>query len=157
AGNPGTFLYFNPGTALARDPQCATLGGTPGFSGTTPVCYEQYIDYDNLQEEETKLQVFGSLGVDLTANDPAFVDVLVATTEVPHRQRSRSYAILSTPSAWEQAFPPANPAPFFTNRFFVPGTNPGLIDFVAKNPTFAGMLGGAAFLAPAARPMLLGG
>ncbi len=154
AGNPGTFLS-SIGT-IFRDPQCAALGGTPGFSGTTQVCQSQYIDYDNLQEEENKLQVFGSVGIDLSAHDRFFVDVLVATTDVPHWETTPSYAILSTPSIEAQQVP-AVPA-FMANRFFVPPTNPGLANFVLQNPTFAGALaGGAAVLAPAARPLFLGG
>src|SRR5262249_25645373 len=154
AGNPGTFLS-SIGT-IFRDPGCGALGGFPGFSAgsTTQVCQEQYIDYDNLQEEENKLQVFGSIGVDLNERNRFFMDVLVATTEVPHWETTPSYALLSTPSieAQQTGLPS-----FLQNRYFVPANNPGLLDFVAHNPTFAGPLaGGAAVLAPAARPLLLG-
>ena len=162
AGSPGSLLYFSPGTTLARDRGCAGLGGYPGFSGTTPVCQMQYIDFDNLQEEEDKLQVYSSLNIDMAPNHRFFVDALYASTEVPHWETTPLYAILSTPSAEEQAQVPGNPAPFFTNRFWISPSNPGLQAYVAANqaadPTLAGMLvNGAAYLAPAARPLFLGG
>ncbi|MDZ4866108.1 MAG: TonB-dependent receptor [Alphaproteobacteria bacterium] len=162
AGSPGSLLYFSPGTTLRRDAGCASLGGYPGFSGTTPVCQMQYIDFDNLQEEEDKLQVYSSVNYDWSPGHRVFADALYATTEVPHWETTPLYAILSTPSAEEQAQAPGNPAPFFTNRFWISPTNPGLVDYVAQNvaadPTLAGMLvNGAAYLAPAARPLFLGG
>lgn len=162
AGSPGSFLYFSPGTSLARDRGCAGLGGYPGFSGATPVCQMQYIDFDNLQEEEDKLQVYSSLNIDLAPAHRLFVDVLYATTDVPRWETTPLYAILSAPSAEEQAQVPGNPAPFFTNRFWISPANPGLQAYVAANqaadPTLAGMLvNGAAYLAPAARPVFLGG
>jgi len=162
AGSPGSFLYFSPGTTLARDRGCSSLGGYPGFSGTTPVCQMQYIDFDNLQEEEDKLQVYSSVNYDWSPGHRVFADALYATTEVPHWETTPLYAILSTPSAEEQAQAPGNPAPFFTNRFWISPTNPGLISYVAQNaaadPTLNGMLvNGAAYLAPAARPLFLGG
>jgi iron complex outermembrane receptor protein len=162
AGSPGSLLYFSPGATLRRDAGCAPLGGYPGFSGTTPVCQMQYIDFDNLQEEEDKMQVYSSVNYDWSPGHRVFADALYATTDVPHWETTPLYAILSTPSAEEQAQAPANPAPFFTNRFWISPTNPGLVDYVAQNvaadPTLAGMLvNGAAYLAPAARPLFLGG
>jgi iron complex outermembrane receptor protein len=162
AGSPGSLLYFSPGTTLRRDAGCASLGGYPGFSGTTPVCQMQYVDFDNLQEEEDKLQVYSSVTMNLAPTHRVFADVLYASVDVPQWETTPLYAILSTPSTEEQAQAPANPAPFFTNRFWISPSNPGLIDYVAQNvaadPTLAGMLvNGAAYLAPAARPLFLGG
>ena len=160
ANNPGTFLsYVSPsgaGARLFRDPQCTALGGYAGFSGTTPACYGQYIDYDNLVEEEDRFQLFGSLDVDLAENHHFRAEFTYGHTDVPHWETSPSYAILSSPSAEAQGAGALQA--LYANRFFVPATNPGLINFVAQNPTFSNLLTfGAAYLSPAARPLFLGG
>ena len=160
ANNPGTFLsYVAPsaaGARLFRDPQCAALGGYPGFSGTTPACFGQYIDYDNLVEEENRFQLFGSLDVDLTADHRFRAEVSYGKTEVPRWETTPSYAILSSPSPEAQGAGALQA--LYNNRFFVPASNPGLRDFVAQNPAFSNLLTfGAAYLAPAARPLFMGG
>jgi len=149
AGSPGTFLSSLG--AVFVDPQCEVLGGT--LNGTA--CRQQYTDFDNLQEDEDKLQVFGSIGFDLSASDKFYLDALYATTDVPHWQTTPGYALLAAPSIEAQQ---AGLPGFLQNRYYVPPTNPGLIDFVAQNPSYAaGLANGAAYLAPLARPMLLGG
>ena len=160
ANNPGTFLtYVAPsaaGARLFRDPQCTALGGFAGFSGTTPACYGQYIDYDNLVEEEDRFQLFGSLDVDLAENHSFRAEFTYGHTDVPHWETTPSYAILSSPSAEAQGAGALQA--LYNNRFFIPSSNPGLINFVAQNPSFSNLLTfGAAYLAPAARPLFLGG
>lgn len=160
ANNPGSFLSYTApnaaGAKLFRDPQCETLGGYAGFSGTTPACFGQYIDYDNLVEEENRFQLFGSLDVDLNDDHSFRVEASYGKTKVPRWATTPSYAILSSPSIEAQGAGALQP--LYANRFFVPTTNPGLIDFVAQNPGYNNLLSyGAAFLAPAARPLMLGG
>ena len=140
---------------LFRDPGCGDLGGTPGFSGTTPVCYNRYIDYDNLVETENRYQVFGSASAEIGDGAEVYLDGLYSHTDVPEYRTSPTYIILASPSPEAQQ---AGLPSFLQNRYYVPNTNPGLIDFAAKNPTFAAAVAnGAAVLAPAARPILLGG
>ncbi len=149
AGSPGTFLS-SFGTVFV-DPQCQVLGGT--LDGIA--CRQQYTQFDNLQEEENKLQVFGSVGIDLSNTDRFFLDALYATTDVPEWKTTPAYALLAAPSVEAQQ---GGLPGFLQNRYYVPPTNPGLIDFVAQNPGFGPSLAnGAAYLAPLARPLLLGG
>ena len=160
ANNPGSFLsYVSPsaaGARLFRDPQCETLGGYPGFSGTTPACFGQYIDYDNLVEEENRFQLFGSLDFDISDQHHFRVESSYGRTDVPEWATTPSYAILSSPSAEAQGAGALQA--LYMNRYFIPASSPGLRDFVAQNPGFDNLLTyGAAFLAPAARPLMMGG
>ena len=168
AGNPGSFLSFTApsaaGAQLSRDAGCTPLGGTAGFSGTTPVCYEKYTDFDNLIETEEHYQIYGQVNFDLSENHHFHGEALYAKSEVPHWHTTPSYAILAAPTAEAYAGAPAllggalPPTALYTGRFYVPPTNPGLIDYATKNPQFANFLTyGAAVLAPAARPIFLGG
>jgi iron complex outermembrane receptor protein len=152
-GNPGTFLS-SAGT-LFRDPGCAALGGTPGFSGTTPACYNRYIDYDNFTEKEDRGQVFGSVNVDVAPHTELYLEGMYARTIVPHYKTSPSYIILASPSPEAQQ---GGLPSFLANRYYVPASNPGLQNFIATNPALAAVsANGVAVLSPAARPLLLGG
>ncbi len=154
AGNPGTYLpvsaAFAPVGGLSRDPGCATLAGFPGFSGTTPVCFWHFTPYDNIVEKEQRYQIFASADVKINENHSLHAEFLYADTETPEWKTSPSYAFLQTPSAQ------AAPIPALAGRYFVPATNPGFIDFAAKNPTFF-PAGTAGAFALAYRPYGLGG
>ncbi|WP_269716112.1 TonB-dependent receptor [Caulobacter sp. NIBR2454] len=162
AGNPGTFLSFTApaatGATLFRDPQCATLGGTPGFSGTTPACYEHYIEWDNLVEKEEHYQVYGQFNYEFNDNHKLHLEGLYGRTEVPKWETTPSYALLANPTPEALAGAGALAGALYAGRFYVPTNNPGLVDFAAKNPQFGFLTTfGAAYLAPAARPFLVGG
>ena len=168
AGNPGSFLSFTSpsaaGLQLSRDAGCAPLGGTPGFSGATPVCYEKYTDFDNVIETEEHYQFYGQVNFDLSENHHFHAEGLYAKSEVPTWHTTPSYAILAAPTAEAYAGAPgllggAVPVTaLYSGRFYVPPTNPGLIDYVSKNPQFSNFLSlGTAVLAPAARALFLGG
>lgn len=148
-GNPSTFVNLATG-ALARDPQCEALGGFAGFSGTTPICYWHYTSYDNLIEKEDRFQLYGEVNADLDATTKFHGEVLYAKTDVPDWNTSPSYAALAGPTA------EAEPSAAFAGRYFVPATNPGLIDFVNKNPNFASLKAAGAFIV-VNRPFALGG
>ncbi len=151
AGSPGTFIGSNG--AVFLDPQCAVLGGTPNGAA----CRQQYIDFDNLQEEEDKLQLFGSVNIDLSSSARVFMDALYATTNVPRWETTPSYALLARPSLEAQPGL-VGPLAFLNNNFYVPPTNPGLINMMAQNPSLVPALtNGAGVLSPLARPVLLGG
>lgn len=149
AGNPGSFVSLAAPTVVNRDPQCAPLGGYPGFSGATPVCYWHYTPYDNLVEKQDSIQLFGQINADLTDKTKLHVEALYAHTDVPEWNTSPSYAALAVPTA------EAAPAPSLAGRYYVPGNNPGLIDFIAKNPAYANLAAGG--LIAANRPFGLGG
>ena len=126
AGNPSTFIPLASSTNAMRDPACAGLGGFPGFSGQTPVCYWQYTPFDNLVEKSDGIQLYGEVNADLSDKTRFHVEVLYAHTDVPEWNTSPSYAALATPTA--EASPIAG-------RYIVPATNPGLLAFIAANPT----------------------
>jgi iron complex outermembrane receptor protein len=168
-GNPAVFVTA---AGLVRDPQCATLGGYAGFAGapgaTTQRCYGHYVEYDNLVEEEARFQVFSSIDFELSDHHNFRAEALYGNTAVPQWKTSPSYLPLGSPSTANPAV--ANGNPVFgplNGAYFVPGTNPGLIDFIAKNPTLntvagplpsAALLGGGTSLAVGTwRPFLLGG
>lgn len=126
AGNPSTFIPLASSTNAMRDPACAGLGGFPGFSGATPVCYWHYTPFDNLVEKSDAIQLYGEVNADLSDKTRFHVEVLYAHTDVPEWNTSPSYAALATPTA--EASPIAG-------RYIVPATNPGLLAFIAANPT----------------------
>ncbi len=126
AGNPSTFIPLASTTNGMRDPGCSGLGGFPGFSGLTPVCYWHYTPFDNLVEKSNAVQAYAEANADLSAKTKFHAEVLYSHTDVPDWNTSPSYAALATPTA------EASPIP---GRYIVPASNPGLIAFMAANPT----------------------
>ncbi len=144
AGNPSSFIPLGSSANRFRDDQCTPLGGFSGFSGTTPVCYWHYTEYDNLVEKEDRYQIYGEWNLDLNDTTKLHVEGFYARTEVPEWKTSPSYALLSTPTALTSPVP---------GQYFVPGNNPGLLAYVAAHPgTIPGYNGttGAAFNIPTA-------
>ena len=152
AANPGSFVNLGTG-AINRDAGCTPLGGTPGFSGTTPVCFWHYIDYDNIVEKEDHYQIYGEYNLHIDARTTLHTEALYAYTNVPDWKTSPSYAALAVPTA------EAEPSAAFVGRFYIPATNPGLIDYVAKNPAAPGsaLLNAAGAFIVGNRPYGLGG
>lgn len=162
AGNPSTFIPLASTANRFRDSECSPIGGYSGFSGTTPVCYWHYTQYDNLVEKEDRYQIYGQWDFDLNADTTLHVEGLYAHTEVPDWKTSPSYALLSTPTATTSPVP---------GQYYVPATNPGLIAYMAAHPggipAFNGatgvgitlpaaVLGGGALIV-ASRPYGMGG
>ncbi|GBF57548.1 colicin I receptor [Candidatus Phycosocius bacilliformis] len=133
AGNPGTYIAIGPTggpvSLPTREPNCTPLGGFAGFSGSTPVCFFHFTPYDNLVEKEERSQFFASADVTINENHALHGEILISNTNTPEWKTSPSYAFLQAPSA--QALPTPSGLP---GRFFVPATNPGYIDLLAKNP-----------------------
>jgi iron complex outermembrane recepter protein len=158
-GNPGVIFGFGPTAAgtLFADPQCAILGGTPTGQSAANLnlgssCREQYIDFDNLQEEEDKLQLFSSVNFDLSQHHRIFMDALFASTDVPHWETTPLYLLLAAPSLSGQ------PGLSLPTTYAIPSTHPGLLNMIAQNPALGPALTpGAALVAGTARPLFLGG
>lgn len=129
AGSPSTFIPAASSTNALRDPACAGLGGYPGFSGLTPVCYWHYTPFDNLVEKSDAVQIYGEINAQLSETTRFHVEALYAHTDVPDWNTSPSYAALAVPTSEVAA------APSLIGRYFVPATNPGLLNFMATNPT----------------------
>lgn len=144
AGSPSTFIPLASTTSGMRDPACAGIGGYPGFSGLTPVCYWHYTPFDNLVEKSDGIQLYGEVNADLSSKTKFHVEVLYSHTDVPDWNTSPSYAALAVPTA-EVA-----PSAALAGRYYVPPTNPGLIAFMAANPTvnLTNLATGAQFTSP---------
>lgn len=153
AGNPATFVPLVGGApaGIARDPQCAALGGDPGFSGTSPVCYWQYTKFDALTEEEDRFQVYGEFDLDITDSTSLHLEALYADTSIPIYRTSPSYAALQSPSSIASG----GTSPV-QGQYAVTLANPAFADFVAKNPGVF-PAGTTAALIVASRPFALGG
>ncbi|MDB5456273.1 MAG: TonB-dependent receptor [Caulobacter sp.] len=126
AGNPSTVIPLASTTNGIRDPGCAPLGGFPGFSGLTPVCYWHYTPYDNLVEKQDSIQLYGEVNADLSDKTKFHMEALYAHTDVPDWNTSPSYAALAVPTAEASAI---------AGRYVIPASNPGLQAFIAANPT----------------------
>lgn len=151
AGNPSTFVPAAASTTGFRDPACAPLGGTPGFSGITPICLWHYTPFDNLVEKQDAIQAYAEVNADLSAKTKFHAEVLYSHTDVPDWNTSPSYAALAVPTA------EASAAPTLAGRYYVPANNPGLIAFMAANPTITttSLVTGAQTTVPSS--ILLGG
>lgn len=153
-GNPGTYVplgaSFSPIGTPRRDVNCASLNGFPGFTGTTPACYSQSVQFDNLVEEEDRYQIFGSLSYEFSKAFEVYVEGLYARTEIPRALTSPSQAPVQLPSF------EATGDTRLAGRFFVPISNPGYQSYVAANPGVF-PIGTAGVQLVAYRPFFLGG
>jgi iron complex outermembrane receptor protein len=151
AGNPSTFVPAAASTTGFRDPSCTSLGGYAGFSGLTPVCYWHYSPFDNLVEKQDAIQAYGEVNADLSAKTKFHMEALYSHTDVPDWNTSPSYAALAVPTA------EASAAPSLAGRYYVPANNPGLIAFMAANPTITttSLINGTQTTVPSS--VLLGG
>jgi iron complex outermembrane receptor protein len=144
AGNPSTIIPLAT-FATHRDTGCTTLGGRAGFSGTTPVCQMRFTEWDNLVEKEDRWQVYGQIDVDLDETTKFHGEAFYSRTEVPEWKTTPSYALLGVPDAVTSPN---------SGRYFVPNTNPGLIQYGIDNPG-QNMTAGAWMAAN--RPFFIGG
>lgn len=108
-------------TATRFDSGCTRVGGTSTPAG----CQYHFALNDNLVEPEDRYSVYGQVNFDLTDTTKFHLDVMYSRTNVTMSTTS-GYALLGGPSS---NFSPV------AGRYFVPSTNPGLRDYVAKNPT----------------------
>ncbi|MET0273999.1 MAG: TonB-dependent receptor [Phenylobacterium sp.] len=126
------FFAVGGGTAFQLDSGCAPLGGVV-VPGALPGCAFHYTLYDNLVEEQERLQLYGEANADLGDNNRLHVEALYAKTDVPEWQTSPSYLTLQTPTATTNPFTTL-PASLLAG-YFVPASNPGLIAYRTANPT----------------------
>ena len=127
-GNPGTYLPA-PGLAglvgRVTDPNCNSLGGT-AFGN---FCRFQYTAYDNLVENEEHLQAYVEYSHRFAGGMRLHIDLLVSESEVPDYKTSPSYP----------------PQELLGDTQFIPSTHPGLVDYLAKNPSLTALRNGARF------------
>ena len=126
-GNPGAWTMKNgvggTGTTVgfSVDANCAAVGGTATFTGTTPACYFSYLPFDNLVEEQDQYQVYGEFNSNVGDTGKFHVEALYSQTSQPDFRFSPGYPPTSGPSG-----------PGSVNVFSVAGTNPGFNTFLTQ-------------------------
>ncbi|MEW5683409.1 MAG: TonB-dependent receptor [Pseudomonadota bacterium] len=111
---------------------CNAVGGVVQ-GGALPACLFHYVEYDNLVEEEDRLQLYGEVNADLSENHRLHIEALYGKTDVPNWKTSPSYLALQTPTSLTNPLAGALPASLLAG-YFVPANNPGLIALSAANP-----------------------
>jgi iron complex outermembrane receptor protein len=127
-GNPSIYVPLSAGGAalgLIRDPRCAAVGAFPGFTGTTPACYFNFVRFDNLVEDESRYQLFASFDLDVAPQHSIHVEGLYTNTITPNWLTSPGYITLQQPTA---------PAAIVPGAYITTAANPWFQDFAAKNP-----------------------
>tara|TARA_R110002051_G_scaffold9051_2_gene36533 strand:+ start:10020 stop:12905 length:2886 start_codon:yes stop_codon:yes gene_type:complete len=124
-GNPGSFVATpniaigsSLGSPLAfanSDNGCGDLGGTD--AGV--VCRFQFTNYDNLQEEEERYQIFSEYNRNLSNGAELHLEAMYASTDVP---------------AWKTS--PSYPPQALFGQILLPD-HPGLVQYAADNPAWA--------------------
>jgi iron complex outermembrane recepter protein len=150
-GNPGAWTIRGGPTGtttigFAVDANCAAVGGTPNFTGTTPACYFTYLPFDNLVETQDQYQVYAEFNADVGENAEFHVEALYSQTNIPHIRFSPGYPPTSGPNG-----------PGSVNVYSVPASNPGFATFLQQtgNGALVGTATGA--LATLWRPFANGG
>ncbi|WP_188445349.1 TonB-dependent receptor domain-containing protein [Sphingomonas psychrolutea] len=149
-GNPATFLALGPTgapiTGLQPDASCAVVGG---FVTALNRCATQYSAYDSLVDTERRGQAYVEVGIDVAPNIEFEISALYGRSTVPHYRTSPSYILTQSPSSVSG---------ITQSGFFVPTTNPGLIQYRAQNPTAIPATSiGVLFPTLLYRPFLAGG
>jgi outer membrane receptor protein involved in Fe transport len=112
--NPGRFLILNPGVVGQEiDVGCGPLGGQFAGDGT---CRFQFTQFDNLQEEQERYQIFSEFNHDF-GGVKLHLEGLYGHTDTPSWKTSPSY-----------------PPQVLTSQF-VPANSPGYVQYIADNPT----------------------
>jgi len=124
---------FVPAAGFQLDQGCTPLGGV-AVAGVLPSCRFQFTNFDNLQEEEDRYQVYAEGNSDLDEHNHLHIEALYAKTDMPHWNTSPSYLALQTPTAV------TNPTvgsltPAVLAGYFVPSDNPGFIAYQQAHPT----------------------
>ena len=120
--NPGYYIPLNGG-ATVLDNGCTAVGGTEA-----PTCRFQFTQFDNLVEEEERYNIFSEYNREMGGAN-LHLEALWGKTEVPSWKTSPSY-------------PPQS----LLNQV-VPADHPGLLQYVADNPSAADLaVAGGLFL-----------
>jgi outer membrane receptor protein involved in Fe transport len=129
-GNPGVFFdpanagssfsalsgAFPANVAGVKDPNCELLGGVD----QSLFCRFRYTDFDNLIENEERLQWFTEVNGNITDNVNFHGEFLYSTIDVPDWKTSPSYP----------------PQALFGDIQSVPADHPGLLDMAIDFPEF---------------------
>jgi iron complex outermembrane receptor protein len=151
-GQPGLFSIRGtvnnaPATiGLALDANCAALGSTPGFTGTTPACYFSSFPYDNLVEDQDFYQAYAEFNAKVGDTGKFHGEALYSKSDIPRMRFPPGFIPTSGPNG-----------PGSVNVFSVPASNPGFNTFLSQTGN-AGLIGTATgALATLWRPLGAGG
>jgi iron complex outermembrane recepter protein len=123
---------------FVADPNCERLGGVrSSFGSGASACRFQFTFFDNLVEDEDRLQLFSELKHEINDQLILHVEALYAKTDIESWNTSPSY--------------PPQVLVDFTNRF-VPVTHPGWVDMVAQFPQLTANVVPAGALEPGILP-----
>lgn len=114
AGSP--FLALAGGYGGEKDPNCELLGGVDD----SLFCRFRYTDFDNLIENEERMQWFTEVNGNITDNVSFHGEFLYSTINVPDWKTSPSYP----------------PQALFGDIQAVPADHPGLVDMAIDFPQF---------------------
>ncbi len=182
AGNPGVFatgtapqLATGSFTSQFQDVGCTLLGGNPGaVSAATPAgsCGYPFTNHDNIVNDEYHYQLFGEVNYELADNLDFHVEAMWTRHDVPEERVSAAQSTTQWPApiaaSGGSAGGGTSPYPATglnqQSRFYVPGTNPGLVALMTACPASIGGANCANALANGAiasqtlwRPAALGG
>ncbi len=125
-GNPGVFFDPNnaglafgalfPSAGAVKDPNCELLGGVDN----SLFCRFRYTDFDNLIEDEERLQWFTEANGEFGSGISFHAEFMYSEINVDEWKTSPSYP----------------PQALFGDIQFVPADHPGLIDMAAKHSEF---------------------
>ena len=174
-GNPGNFDFNGPtvlGNVFSTDLGCTGLGGTRSIAGSnTDRCFDNYGQFGNLVEPETRLQAYVEGAFDITS-DLKFTATALYGYSTTRITTSPTYLPTLSPSGYAASqftTVPANNVLTTAQAagvglFVIPTYSPALRDYCALYGAASGCVtAGGAPIAPATafpvlfRPALLGG
>lgn len=151
-GNPGGFTIKDGPNGTGNtinytvDANCDAVHGYSGYTGTTPVCYYNYLPFDNLIEKTHQYQFYGELNAKIGDETDFHVEAMFAETNLPKYRVTSGYPPTSGPLG-----------PGSSNQFTIPSTNPGFIPFLQQTGQ-AALIGVAQSATPTLwRPIANGG
>ena len=168
SSNPGIYSIGNTAASAVSfiDPGCELVGGqlTPlPAVGSARNCLAPYTQFENLVDEQHAFHVFGQVNSDLSEHLRLHVEGLYSQINVNEVETAPSSTVLNPPTTTTTGGPGPG---IIANRFFIPASNPGLQDLLARYT--AAQLGITAAqystaqtigvnALPSWRPLLLGG
>jgi iron complex outermembrane receptor protein len=134
SSNPGIYSVGNTAAAAVSflDPGCEAAGGqlTPlAAVGTARNCLSHYIGYENLVDEQDMFHVYGQVTTDLGDHAKFNIEGLYSQINVNNVETAPSSTVLNPPSTRSTGGPATGVIP---TRFFIPASNPGLQDLLAR-------------------------
>ncbi|MDB5458670.1 MAG: TonB-dependent outer rane receptor [Caulobacteraceae bacterium] len=146
-GNPGVYTVATAAAGQGAnksflDPGCTALGGLQsplnGPSGA-PICYQSRAPYYNLVDITDRVQLYGELNYEIAENTKLHLDAWYGYTNIPSISTSpvsgapQYYPTLADEGgAHVGVLPGSATYPAQATAYYIPASNPGLKDMLAK-------------------------